>query len=161
MYHIEDRVSAIKSVQKMLLIPPTGIYDSKTRDTVIKIQRMYRLEESGVADYETFEAILAEYNKEKLRESDFSYLFAPKFPYTEGDIGDNIRLINEALELVLKDYRYDGPPPKGRYLGQDTVGAVKFLRGVFKMPLSEEIDRGFLNRLLLERDAIETKIKFS
>ena len=71
MYHIEDRVSAIKSVQKMLLIPPTGIYDSKTRDTVIKIQRMYRLEESGVADYETFEAILAEYNKEKIRESDF------------------------------------------------------------------------------------------
>ena len=70
-------------------------------------------------------------------------------------------MINEALELVLKDYRYDGPLPKGRYLGQDTVGAVKFLRGVFKMPLSEEIDRGFLNRLLLERDAIETKIKFS
>ena len=88
------------------------------------------------------------------------YLFNPAFPYTIGDMGDNVGLINDAIRLVLSDFVYEGVVPKGKYLNQNTITAANFLRKIFKMDLSEEIDVLFVNRLLLEKSAIEIKRKF-
>ena len=159
MYHINDTVSALKEVQRLLNVNETGIYDEKTKDAVEKIQKTYGIESVNTVDYATFNAILDEYKKEKIKRLNFKYLYNPKFPYVIGDMGDNVKLINDSIRLVLEDYVYEDLLPKGTFLNQITLTAANFLRKIFKMEPSEEIDEAFMNRLLLEKNAIEIKRK--
>ena len=160
MYRIEDTVSAIKEVQRLLQLNQTGIYDKNTGIAVNNIQRIYSLKEAEEVDYDTFRAIVAEYKKSKSKSSNSNYLFNPVFPYKLDDMDENVRLINDAMIPVLNDYTYEGRKPNGKYLNFDTIDAANFLRIIFRMNNSEEIDEAFVNRLLLEKKAIEEKIRY-
>ena len=159
MYHIDDKVSAIKAIQRLLSLNQTGIYDADTKKSVSEIQAAYSLDVTGVADYETFNAILIEYRNSN--QSHSCYLFSPIFPYALGDLDENVRLIHSALFPVLKEYSYEADIPSGNYLNQSTLDAVNYLRNIFRMPISEEIDEKFIDRLIIERDSLELKNKFS
>ena len=161
MYLIDDTVSALKEVQRLLNVNMTGIYDETTRKAVEKIQIDYQLETVDKVNYATFNAILNEYKKREFEVPDLQYLFNPAFPYMIGEMGDNIGLINDAMRLVLEDYVYEDITPKGKYLGENTITAANFLRKIFKMELSDKIDKAFVQRLLLEKSAIERKRKYS
>ena len=161
MYLIDDTVSALKEVQRLLNVNRTGMFDESTKQAVEKIQLSYGLKRANIVNYKTFNAILSEYNKSKMREIDTDYLFNPTFPYTVGDMNDNVGLINDALRLVLNDYVYEDIVPHGKYLSDNTITASNFLRKIFKMDLSDQIDESFINRLLLEKSAIEIKRKYS
>ena len=160
MYRIEDDISAIKEVQRLLGLNETGRYDGKTRSAVLNIQRKHALDESGVTDYETFVAIVKEYRKRKDEIWDNGYLFSPSFPFKEGELCDDAARINEALARVLKSYGYDGVIPHGKYIGTDTIYGVLFLREIFGIDKRDEIDAAFMNRLMLELRAIEIKDKY-
>ena len=161
MYRIDDTVSALKEVQRLLNVNQTGIYDTSTKKAVEQIQLNYGLKRADVVNYKTFNAILAEYNKREMRELNSNYLFKPVFPYTIGDMDDNVGLINDALRLVLSDYVYEDAAPRGNYLNESTITASNFLRKIFKMDLSDQLDELFIKRLLLEKSAIEIKRKYS
>ena len=161
MYRIDDTVSALKEVQRLLNVNQTGIYDTSTKKAVEQIQLNYGLKRADVVNYKTFNAILAEYNKREMRELNSNYLFNPVFPYTIGDMDDNVGLINDALRLVLSDYVYEDAAPRGNYLNENTITASNFLRKIFKMDLSDQLDELFIKRLLLEKSAIEIKRKYS
>ena len=161
MYRIDDTVSALKKVQRLLNVNQTGIYDTSTKKAVEQIQLNYGLKRADVVNYKTFNAILAEYNKREMRELNSNYLFKPVFPYTIGDMDDNVGLINDALRLVLSDYVYEDAAPRGNYLNENTITASNFLRKIFKMDLSDQLDELFIKRLLLEKSAIEIKRKYS
>ena len=161
MYRIDDTVSALKEVQRLLNVNQTGIYDTSTKKAVEQIQLNYGLKRADVVNYKTFNAILAEYNKREMRELNSNYLFKPVFPYTIGDMDDNVGLINDALRLVLSDYVYEDAAPRGNYLNERTITASNFLRKIFKMDLSDQLDELFIKRLLLEKSAIEIKRKYS
>ena len=160
MYDIEDRVAALKEVQRLLSVNQTGVYDNNTRDAVKIIQAAYSYDNKDEVDYTTFTYILQEYLKREAKKVKTDYLFSPKFPYTESDLDENVRLINEALKIVLKDYAYEGNYPDGKYFGVNTINAVNFLRAIFRLTPMNEIDEEFLNRLLLEKNAIELKKKY-
>ena len=68
-------------------------------------------------------------------------------------------MINDAISTILIDYRYEGVIPKGKYFGEETENGVKFIREVFKIDGLAEIDEILMNRILLERSAIEIKQK--
>ena len=155
MYQINDRIAAIKEIQRLLGINQTGKYDAETKDKVLNIQKSYGIEKTGAVDYTTFNAILSEHNQKN--SSHMQYLYAPNYPYVEGDLNENIYMIHNALYPVLKDYRYDGDFPSGRYLGKSTINAVNYLRSIFGMLTSDTIDEKFIRRLLLERDFLELK----
>ena len=161
MYRIDDTVSALKEVQRLLNVNQTGIYDTSTKKAVEQIQLNYGLKRADVVNYKTFNAILAEYNKREMSELNSNYLFKPVFPYTIGDMDDNVGLINDALRLVLSDYVYEDAAPRGNYLNKNTITASNFLRKIFKMDLSDQLDELFIKRLLLEKSAIEIKRKYS
>jgi long-subunit fatty acid transport protein len=159
MYQIDDRVSAIKEIQRLLYLKQTGIYDADTKTSVSDIQSDYSIKVTGIVDYDTFNAILEEYKKHQ--RTDTHYLYFPNFPYVIGDLNENVGLIHGALLPILKSYRYEASIPTGNYLGQVTLDAVNFLRKIFRMPISEEIDEKFIDRLMLERKSLELKSKFS
>lgn len=160
MYRIDDRDAAIKDVQRLLGVNQTGFYDAPTENAVKKVQSIYSYEENGKVDYKTFGIIVAEHNERELSTKEEYYLFAPQFPYVLYDIDENIRLINSALNTVLKDYVYEEEFPEGIFFGVSTLNAANFLRKIFGMTLSDEIDERFVNRLLREKKAIEIKQKY-
>lgn len=160
MYRIEDTVSAIKELQRLLGLSQTGNYDDTTKGAVVSIQKKYALPINGVTDYSTFKVIVDEYKNRNTNVWESNYLFAPKFPFIKGDMGDNAGRINEALSTVLRNYRYEESLPRGKYVGSDTILAIRFLRKIFGMDKSDEIDERFMNRLILELDGIEIKEKY-
>ena len=157
MYQIDDRVSAIKEVQRLLGLNQTGLYDAITRKMVRTVQESYALKKSASVDYETFVAICREYRKGLKTHN--HYLYMPKYPYKIGNMDTNVTLIHSALSPVLEDYRYEGQIPSGSFLGESTIAAVNYLRNIFGMPGGDEIDELFINRLLLEKRALEIKRK--
>ena len=157
MYRIEDTTAAIKALQRLLGLNQTGNYDEATKSSVKDVQRRSYLPMSGVADYATFTAILKEYRTQMDEIFTGNYLFRARFPITEGYQGENAGRINEALATVLGAYGYEDTPPRGKYIGRDTLAGVNFLQGVFGMEIKEEIDGHFMNRLLIELEGIEIK----
>jgi len=160
MYRIEDTVSAIKEVQRLLDINQTGIYDNATREAVVNLQTASGLTAGGIIDYETFVIIVNEYKKKKREITDTDYLHIPSFPYTVESHDENVGKINDALRLVLREYVYDGIEPRGKYFGINTLNATNYLRSIFRMDSSDRIDEAFMNRLLFEKKAIEIKSKY-
>lgn len=161
MYDIEDTTAAIREAQRLLGINQSGIYDQITYNAVLQIQNEEGINKTGKIDYETFTAIIDRYHKKELETQNSDYLFNPDFPYSVGDIGDNVGLINDAIRLILKEYVYEGIAPKGNYLSDFTITAANFLRDIFKMGNSGVIDSSFINRLILEKRALEIKKKYS
>lgn len=161
MYNIEDKPGAIKEVQRLLGVSQSGIYDEMTKKSIISFQSKMNMEASGITDYLTFVALVEEYkrmNREKLASF---HLFNERFPYKEGDMNNNIAIINDMIAIVLKDYRYDGAPPSGKYFGEDTLRALRYIQGIFGMEETDQISNEFFSRLIIERDAIEIKNKYA
>ena len=131
MYQIEDTVAAIKEVQRLLSLPATGFYEKETVDAVMKVQADAGLDVNGITDYKTFVALVKAYNERLAEAWDGDLLFSARYPFKEGDVGDNVGRINEALSELLKDYSYEGIFPSGKYYSTHTANAVRFLRGVF------------------------------
>ena len=160
MYRIEDKKSATKEVQRLLGIHQTGVYDPATATTVKSLQGTHSLLETGVVDYQTFNVLVEAYGRRKRQKWDNSYLFLPSFPYKKGNFGENIQRINQALSIVLKNYFYENELPFGAYFGEATAEGVRYLREVFNIDGPDEIDEYLMNRIMLERDAIEIKEKY-
>ena len=160
MYRIEDNVSAIKEVQKLLGIYKSGSYDTATRNAVIAFQASNGLPESGIADYDTFRLMVKKYREREASVFGSPFLFKPIFPYTLGDMDENTSVINDAIARVLREYFYEDAPPKGRYLNSDTFSGVRYLKEIFGIDATDEIDAYFMNRLAYELDAIEIKEKY-
>ena len=161
MYQIDDRISAVKELQRLLDMNQTGFYDQKTRDTVLGVQSKYNLEQTGIVDYITFTSIADEFREKNNNKWNSDYLFNPQFPYVKGDIGDNVGRINEALRIVLEDYVYEGTVPRGTFFDENTLSAAKFLRKIFNIESSDEIDEELMTRIMREREAIEIKSNYS
>ena len=160
MYRINDTISAIKEVQRLLGINQTGNYDKATRKAVGNVQRKYSLLVTEVSDYLTFNALVKEYKAKRESVWDSNYLFSPSFPYIEGNMSDDVGRINDTLSTVLASYRYDGNMPKGKYFGKNTIEGMYFLQQIFGMPRSNEMNVAFLKRTLLELEGIKIKESF-
>lgn len=160
MYRIDDKNSAIKDAQRLLGINQTGFYDEQTKNAVKEIQSANSYDETGAIDYKTFELILEKFNEKRLFPEYQNYLFAPRFPYRLNDMGENVIAIHSALSAVLEDYVYEKDIPTGSFLGLATIDAANFMREIFGIPSSNEIDERFVSRLMLEKKAIEIKRKY-
>ena len=157
MYRIEDTEAATRALQGLLGLGRSGKYDNSTRDAVLELQRDNSLPQTGVADYQTFTAIVDLYRERMTDIYTGDLLFDPLFPIVKGNMGSDAGRINDALSLVLKRYSYEGVFPGGKYIGEDTLDAVRFLRRVFAMDERDEIDARFMNRIALELDGIKIR----
>ena len=159
MYWIEDKTAAIKNAQRLLGVNQTGFYNSATKNEVKKIQALNSYKETGEIDYETFLMIVNEYNR-KSRTVNKACVFHSNLPFKLNDINEDVLTVHTVLKAVLRDYAYEEIIPEGPFLGVNTLKAVNFLRTVFDMPLSDEIDEEFISRLLLEKESIELKHRY-
>ena len=161
MYSIDDKSAAIKSIQKLLRVNPTGVFDKNTINAVAETQKRNGLEVSGRVDYITFLAILAEYklflssnlpNEISLLNSNRQYKF--------GDYGVEVERINSLLGAIISEYRVEHRIPRGPYFNHDTVAAIKAVRKIFGMSDSSTLDSRLYNRIFQESESIKIKNQF-
>lgn len=153
MYYIRDKSSAIKAIQRMLGLAPSGIYDKRTRGAVTELQREYGLNADGTVDYKTFLQIVDYRNRSIVdRLGDESLL--NRFPYVMGMYGEDVGLINLKLSRVLKEYRYDSVLPRGKIFNDASLRAQKRLREIFNIPDADFIDEELYIRLERESFSI-------
>ena len=148
MYNINDKPAAIKEVQRLLLLNETGIYDNKTEEAVIEKQREAELEITGIVDLATFEAIVKDFKdtalKNRVKEE------APlegEFPYDIGEFGQDTVILNAMLAGAIDKHALPLWRPKGGYYSKVTAAAVTRLREIFLLESGTHIDEIFYDRL--------------
>ncbi len=158
MYDIENKIEAIKEVQRLLSINKTSQYDDKTKKAVINHQIDNDLNPDGVTDYITFKSITNDYREGKKKEYVYSQLrFEPQFPYKYGDQGGDVGMINSLIRIIFTDYQSDDLLPMGDFYGRDTEGAVEKLRAIFMLDPSKEVDEALLYRMMNEQREINNR----
>ncbi len=158
MYRIEDKEAAVKQVQRLLDITVTGVFDEETRLAVISFQNRKGLNESGIVDYESFTLMKEEYLKEDMRREARRRLpFSPRFPYSFGDMGNDVTLINALLNDVMKEYTVEVLSVVGVFYSDRTENAVRELRKIFGLREGGHIDEEFFYRLTEEQKSLQNK----
>lgn len=151
-YMIEDKESAIRTVQNFLGISQNGIYDEQTRLAVMKAQKKYGLNETGITDYETFIVLKEEYEaKRRANEARRRIPTEARFPYSFGDMGSDVTVINALLHEVKERYTIDVLSPLGVFYSDRSEKIVSVLRKIFGMNEGTHIDEEFFYRLTEER----------
>ena len=149
MYNITDKYSAVKSLQGLLGLNKNGIYDITVTNKVKQLQNENLLEDTGIVNYQTFQAIQKSTHDESIETKIRTSLPQLKsFPYSLGDYGNDVLYINTLIGDVIKKHNIDIPKPRGRYFGNDTLNAVRSLREAFLLRKSDEIDEMFIHRIL-------------
>ena len=162
-YRIEDRASAVRSVQGRLRaisqndgrIPSVfvdGIYGEETERAVRVFQETRGLPVTGAVDSETHEAIAKEYDLLVLERE--VILGVPDFDRLAGGVispGDRFDGVT-ALQLLLcsiaeQDDRF-AVTPDGFY-GDETLDAVKFFQALRGKTQDGVVDRVLWNELML------------
>lgn len=149
MYRINDKISAVKAVQRMLGESETGIYNAKLREKITQFQKNNGLDSSGKVDYVTFKSLIVHYNKRMIMsELKASLPFLNRFPYKLGDMGHDVLYINTLLSDTIVKYRLAINKPRGTYYGTETVYAVRYLREATNTGSSDNIDEEFIYTIL-------------
>ena len=151
MYPINNKSAAVKTVQRYLLLPESGIFDDKTRTAIKEFQSERNLEPTGVVDYKSFIELQSRYKTigDSLKSGKIAQGFI--FPLKSGDNGDGIAILNSVLSQVLEKYSYYEILPRGNYYNVYTVKAVSRLRQIFGLKVGNDVDAEFYARLLRER----------
>lgn len=148
-YMINDRTAAIRNIQRLLFMNESGVYDERTAETVREAQRRNGIGVSGLVDRETFYALLAEHDNEKMRKAYTSELDPREFPYDVGSygvgVGEIVRLVRSALSV------YDLPfNLRGSIYSAALGEAVRALRGIYGFDDATDVDEKLYVRIKRE-----------
>ena len=132
------------------LIVPDGIYGPETTDAVRAFQRAFGLEQTGVVDRRTWDAIVAEYTA-IIRKRTPPRPISP-FPSRDtvvqpGDEGDVVYIVQIMLDSI-SDYFSDlrRVPVSGTF-DKQTENAVRDLQLRANMPVTGRVDKETWNML--------------
>ena len=149
MYRIEDRREAIKAVQLYLSVPQTGRWDSATRKSLRDFQALKGIPQSERVDYDMFEMLRLWHDEREMIMRAGSREIS-KFPYSLGDFGDDVAILNGYLSKALEDYSHDYVMPRGGVYSSASVAAVVRLREIFGLREAASVDEALYDRVLRE-----------
>ena len=163
MYNINKKEDALKEVQKYLAgieyierpPSPTGVYDDKTREGVLMVQRKAGIPESGTVDIVTMELIYGEYLYYKTVDRARQRSGGLDFPVSLGDSGDGIREINDALIFLMEYYGESHRIKRNSYFGEPSSRASEYLSLLYGLDERSEIDEILYMRMYEDVEAIK------
>ena len=140
MYRIEDKNSAVREVQRYILIigevdnelpkiPVDGFYGEETRLAVSDFQRSRGIADTGSVDKETFDLLFFEADEiQKERKRRQSVINYESFPLKLGDSGSDVSNLNTVLRELGEYYKNINPLPVGGFFSRNTESAVKVMQ---------------------------------
>ena len=167
MYNQKDKKAAVKEVQRYLFflsdkkhksiprIPIDGEFDEETRVAVKEFQRIKGLAQTGEVDYITYTELYREYDEAMLDHKTQDYFFlSSRLPLKEGELGDDIRIMNLMLGEFKKTYPCLTDAGEGSYFSLRSANAVEELREIFMLPDSRIFDKQLYRRSIAELNSI-------
>ena len=133
-------------------VPIDGIYDSETRNAVLRFQQANGIEPTGIVNKETWDALYIEY--ERVVEENDRRVYIDLFPKTPKnyatEIGEESYFVS-AIEFILHELRvsYDTLPPfttNGIY-DEETANAVREIQRIHGFPMTGNVDRRTWNAI--------------
>ncbi len=172
MYDIREKSEAIREIKKYLFLVSErmhpdvprvtidGIYDTETGKAVTEFQKIQRLPATGVVDYDTFQALYADYKLIIDEDEMQDYVLTSRgFPISQGAVGEDVRALNMLISELSKEYpELAGIRIVNAYTAQ-TARAVSYLRSLFGYPGGEQVDKQLYDRMLIELSAQRRKDK--
>ncbi|MBQ8289782.1 MAG: peptidoglycan-binding protein [Clostridia bacterium] len=159
MYYISDKASAVREVQRMLLIisqatdgisevTVDGIYGDTTRLAVLEFQKISGLEQTAEVDLETF-TLLFDKSEKILTEARVNAGVSDeeKYPLMTGDASGAVRRLNTEL-LSLTRYLPDMPRADVRgFFGRATEDAVKYFQNLVRAEADGKVSALLFDRI--------------
>ena len=172
MYRINDTQEAVREIKKYLyaisksVYPQIGRttvdgqYDEKTKESVIRFQKIKGLAADGVVDLETFAALYEVYSDVQEAVSTRDYIVErTDFPIGVGSSGENVRALHILINELGKEHPSVEDVGAGSFYSARTARAVRSLRQVYGLPQSDEVDRLTFSMMRAELDAIRRRDK--
>ena len=128
-------------------VPLDGIWDSATRDALIKFQETRGLPVTGTVDRATWDVLKAEYDKSIDENSPPAMLsLFPRYPLgfviKQGDRGYLAATVNFLLSQLERLYFFQKLPDEGSDIyGEDTAALVRDFQKRNGIPLTGNVDR--------------------
>ena len=163
MYRINDKSSAIESIQRYLrvvgnqdiFVAPIGVYDENTRLSVLDFQEKNGLTVSGTVDIFTFDKLFHQYllisERNNIREKYDSFI---TFPLLPGQFVDAMIHINRTLSRLLDYYGETHNLRESNFYSQNTADAVKRLRRIYLLEDKNLIDEELYGIMINDHDSI-------
>lgn len=163
MYRINDRASAIESVQRYLrlvgspniFVAPTGVFDENTRLSVIDFQEKNELEGSGVVDRITFDLLFSAFElineTNRIKEGYDSFIV---FPLRPGQLAEPMIHINRMLARLLNHYRKTHNVRESNFYSKSTSEAVRLIRAIYLLKDTDLIDEELYGRMVADHNSI-------
>lgn len=127
-----------------------GIYEPHTRQAVIEFQKINNLPATGIADFKTWNKIVAEYKKcmEISNEPNKVTVFTSKcFEIKQGDELDAVYVIQILLNNLARKYKnYNTLSITGKF-DSKTEDAVKAFQKTNSLPVTGAVDKKTWNML--------------
>ena len=148
MYSLNDKRKAIISLQRLLNISESGIYDKRTRDSVLKLQEKNGYDTTGSVDYKTFKSIITNHHNERERTLGKNALpIASVFPYKLYDRSNAVKIINAMICHAIEIYSLELSKPLGDFYSETTAKSVAALQRIMLLEQTGEVDEIFIYRL--------------
>ena len=153
----------IRSLQTMLRViaenddrqpsvVPDGIYGPNTVTAVSEFQRRSGLPVTGVADQETWEAIVAVYEPalvEVDQAQPLQIILNPGQIIRRGEKNPNIYLVQAILIVLSQEYASITPPSMNGILDLPTANALASFQSLTQLPSTGELDKQTWKHLAL------------
>lgn len=161
MYHIKDKRSYVKEIQKYLnvyadstgkeKIYPDGFMNDRTKNAVRDFQKENGLTENGRVDKSTHKLLHERFKQEMLIKNAKRHVISESaFPLKRDMQSNDVMVLNLYLEELRKVYENISPVNRTRYFDVFSERAVRDLQKIFGQKESGEVDLAFFERLRRE-----------
>lgn len=141
-------------------VPVDGIWDSATRDALIRFQESRRLPVTGAVDRATWELLKAEYDRSVAENSPPAMLaLFPRYPsgfvIKQGDSGYLAATVNFLLNQLERLYFFQRLPEGGSDVyGEETAALVRDFQKRNAIPVTGNVDRETWDAMAIQHNLL-------
>ncbi len=131
---------------------PDGIYGPATVSAVSKFQRLHGMSPTGVADQDTWDAIIREYEPALIQIAEaeaLNIVLNPNQLIRKGERHPNIHILQAILTVLDETYGSLGKPTRNGILDEPTSASLAAFQGLNALPMTGHLDKRTWKHLAL------------
>ena len=137
---------------RYIRVIPDGIYGPETAAAVTAFQRNHGISPTGVADQQTWEAVVAEYEPALIRRDSawpLNIILNPGQVIRQGERHPHLHLVQAILAVLADTYGSITPPPNTGILDDATADALSSFQMLNGLPMTGHLDKQTWKHLAL------------
>ena len=123
---------------------PDGVYGAQTASAVSQFQRKHNLPITGVADYNTWEAIRNAYMPAKVQVENaypLQIVLNPNQVIRRGEEHPNIHIVQAILYVLSQEYNSILEPTRSGIVDEATAASISSFQELNSLPITGELDK--------------------